>query len=185
VQVTDFPDRLDRVGVYLEAVSDRVQRQVQIEARLLEVELASDQATTLDWTGVGQTRDREKIMAALAAQGVVHVVAAPRLLVLNNEPAIVKAEGLTIAVTPQVAADGVVTLSVSPIIAAPQMMESDVVARVADGETIVVAGTGRERESREHKNAGTAGGWFGRSTVVTKKHVALVVLLTPRIIPGP
>src|SRR5579872_976294 len=31
IQVTDFPERLDRVSVYLDAVQDRVRRQVQIE----------------------------------------------------------------------------------------------------------------------------------------------------------
>jgi type II secretory pathway component HofQ len=185
VQVTDFPDRLDRIGVYLDAVTDRVQRQVQIEARVVEVELNDEKATTLDWTDLKQTRDSEKVMGALAAQGTVKILAAPRLLVLNNEPAIVKTDGLTIAVTPQISPDAIVTLSLSPIVGAPHAMQSDMVARVADGATIVVAGFGRERETREHKNAGTSGGWFGRSTVVTKKHVELVVLLTPRIVPLP
>jgi Type II secretory pathway, component PulD len=69
VQVTDFPDRLDRIGVYLDAVTDRVQRQVQIEARVVEVELNDEKATTLDWTDLKQTRDSEKVMGALAAQG--------------------------------------------------------------------------------------------------------------------
>ena len=59
------------------------------------------------------------------------------------------------------------------------------IARVGDGETIVVAGFGRERASSEKKSSTTSGGWFGRSTVVTKKHVELVVLLTPRIVPLP
>jgi hypothetical protein len=59
------------------------------------------------------------------------------------------------------------------------------VARVLDGETIVIAGTGLERETRERKNAGNSGGWFGRSTVVTRKHVELVVLVTPRVVPLP
>ena len=59
------------------------------------------------------------------------------------------------------------------------------VARVADGETIVIAGLGRDRETRERKAVGMTGGWFGRATVVTKKHVELVVLLTPRIVPLP
>jgi type II secretory pathway component HofQ len=185
VQVTDFPDRLDRIGVYLDAVTDRVQRQVQIEARVIEVELNDEKATTLDWTDLKQTRDSQKVMGALAAQGTVTVLAAPRLLVLNNEPAIVKTDGLTIAVTPQISPDAIVTLSLSPIVGAPHAMQSDMVARVADGATIVVAGFGRERETREHKNSGSSGGWFGRSTVVTKKHVELVVLLTPRIVPLP
>ena len=31
VQVTDFPERLDRVALYLDTVHDRVHRQVQID----------------------------------------------------------------------------------------------------------------------------------------------------------
>jgi type II secretory pathway component HofQ len=184
VQVTDFPERLDRVGVYLDAVQDRVQRQVEIDARVVEVELSAEH-TGLDWSGLKQTRDRDKVMAALAAQGTVTVLAAPRLVVLNNEPAILKTDAFTVAVTPQITPDAIVTLSLSPIVSAPQAMQSDMVARVTDGETIVVAGIGRERETREHKNGGTSGGWFGRSTVVTKKRVELVVLLTPRVVPQP
>lgn len=185
VQVTDFPERLDRVGAYLEAVSDRVLRQVQIEARVIEVELAGNKAATLDWTGLRQTRDRDQVMAALAAQGTVTILAAPRLVVLNNEPAIVRTEGLTIAVTPHIAEDAVVTLSLSPLVGTPQALQADMIARVSDGETIVVAGFGRDQESREKKSSTTSGGWFGHSTVVTKKHVELVVLLTPRIVPLP
>ena len=185
VQVTDFPERLDRVGAYLEAVSDRVLRQVQIEARVVEVELGGNKAATLDWTGLRQTRDREQVMAALAAQGTVTILAAPRLVVLNNEPAIVRTDGLTIAVTPQIAEDGVVTLSLSPLVGTPQALQADMIARVNDGETIVVAGFGRDQESREKKSSTTSGGWFGHSTVVTKKHIELVVLLTPRIVALP
>ena len=185
VQVTDFPERLDRVGAYLEAVSDRVLRQVQIEARIVEVELGGNKAATLDWTGLRQTRDREQVMAALAAQGAVTILAAPRLVVLNNEPAIVRTEGVTIAVTPHIAEDGVVTLSLSPLVGTPQSLQADMIARVSDGETIVVAGFGRDKESREKKSSTTSGGWFGHSTVVTKKHIELVVLLTPRIVELP
>jgi type II secretory pathway component GspD/PulD (secretin) len=185
VQVTDFPERLDRVGAYLEAVSDRVLRQVQIEARIIEVELGGNKAATLDWTGLRQTRDREQVMAALAAQGAVTILAAPRLVVLNNEPAIVRTEGVTIAVTPHIAEDGVVTLSLSPLVGTPQALQADMIARVGDGETIVVAGFGRDQESREKKSSTTSGGWFGHSTVVTKKHIELVVLLTPRIVALP
>jgi type II secretory pathway component GspD/PulD (secretin) len=112
-------------------------------------------------------------------------LASPRLVVLNNEPAIVKADGLTIAVTPQIAPDGIVTLSLSPLLTTPQVVQSDMVARVADGETIVVAGFGRDRETRERKTTGVTGGWFGRATVITRKHVELVVLLTPRIVTQP
>src|SRR5205085_6654371 len=52
IQVTDFPERLDRVSVYLDAVQDRVQRQVQIDARAVEVELGDEHAQGIDWTAV-------------------------------------------------------------------------------------------------------------------------------------
>ena len=185
VQVTDFPERLERIGMYLDAVQDRVQRQVQIEARVVEVELNDEKATALDWTALRQTRDAVKVMAALTAQGKVTTLASPRLVVMNNEPAIVKADGLTIAVTPQIASEAIVTLSLSPLVASPQAAQADMVGRVADGETVVVAGFGRERETKERKTGGRTGGWFGRTTVVTKTHVELVVLLTPRILPLP
>jgi type II secretory pathway component GspD/PulD (secretin) len=185
VQVMDTRERLDRVGLYLDAVQDRVQRQVQIEARVLEIELNDEKATSLDWTGLRQTRDAEKVMAALSAQGTVKLLANPRLQVLNNEPGIVKTDVVTLSVTPEISPDGIVTLGLAPLVPGPQTLQADMVARVADGETIVIAGVGRDRETRERKNAGITGGWFGRSTVVTRKHVELVVLLTPRIVPLP
>jgi type II secretory pathway component HofQ len=185
VQVTDFRERLDRVSVYLDAVQDRVQRQVQVEARVLEVELNDEKATALDWSSLRTARDMDKVMAALNAQGTVKQLAGPRLSMLNNEPGIVRTDAITLSVTPQISSDSIITLALSPMLASPQPLASDMVARVADGETIVIAGLGREFETRERKNVGITGGWFGRATVVTKKHVELVVLLTPRIVPLP
>ena len=185
VQITDFRERLDRVSVYLDAVQDRVQRQVQIEARVLEVELNDEKAVALDWSALRTARDMDKVLEALNAQGTVKVLATPRLSTLNNEPGIVKTDAITLSVTPQISPDSIITLAVSPMLASPQPIASDTVARVADGETVVIAGLGRDRETRERKAVGITGGWFGRATVVTKKHVELVVLLTPRIVPLP
>ena len=173
VQVTDTRERLDRVGVYLDAVHDRVQRQVQIEARVLEIELNDEKATGLDWTGLRQTRDAERLLAALNAQGVIRTLADPRVQVLNNEAGIVKTDAITISVTPQISPDSVVTLALTPVVAAASSLQADMVARVADGDTIVIAGFGHERETRDQKK------------VVTRKHVETVVLLTPRIVPLP
>ena len=206
LQVTDFPERLDRVAVYLETVQDRVQRQVQIEARVLEVEPNDEKAAGIDWSAVSaelaaartpaerasprraltalRITDAQTLIDRLAAQGKVTVVAAPRLLTLNNEPSIVHTETLTFTVTPQIASDSVLTLSFTPIVKAAAEVESDMIARVADGETLVVSGFTRDREIREKKNVGIGGGWFGRGTVVTHKHVELVILLTPTIVSG-
>ena len=182
LQVTDFPERLDRIGVYLDAVHDRVHREVQIDARVVEVELTDEKATSLDWTALSQARDLTKVMAALSAQGKVTILASPRLFALNNEPAIVKTDSFTLSVTPQIATDAVIMLSLSPILSTPAPNASDTLARVGDGQTIVISGLSREREIKERKNAGTKGGWFGRATVVTKKRVELVILLTPKIL---
>jgi type II secretory pathway component HofQ len=207
LQVTDFPERLDRVAVYLDAVQDRVHRQAQIDARVIEVELNDEKASGIDWTIVAaqlngeqpggarpavrpsltglRVTDISRLLALLATQGKVVVVANPRLLTLNNEPAIVRTEALTFSVTPQIADSSAVTLSLSPIVQAPAVAEADLLARVADGETLVISGFTRDRETRERKTVGvTGGGWFGRATVVTRKRVELVVLLTPTIVAG-
>ncbi len=224
LQVTDFPERLDRVANYLDAVSDRVHRQVEIDARVLEIELKDPNAQSLDLaaltagvvprTGAAASRQMvsglgpgevTRFLAALAEQGAVSLLANPRILALNNEPAIVRGtmrggeeieEGVTLAVTPQISSEGAIMLSLSPIVSlraadakdkTPAVMairETDTLARVADGATIVLAGFTREHDTRERQAAGIKGGWFGRSTVVTKKRIELVIMLTPRIVSG-
>lgn len=227
LQVSDFPERLERVSLYLDAVHDRVHRQVQIDARVIEVELNDPDTQSLDWQLLAQSSaqtagvpgssrpainglrvsDVSRFMTALAAQGVVSILANPRILVLNNEPAVVRAGSngagargstqssepdVTLAVTPQIAEDGVIMLSMSPTVSLHTVdpegklptvsvyREADTLARVADGETIVIAGFRRDREIRERR-VGVTGGWFGRSTVVTRKRIELMILLTPRI----
>ncbi len=206
LQVTDFPERLDRVSIYLDSVQDRVHRQIQLDARVIEVEPTDEKAAGVDWSVIAaqltgtqtpgqraaphpsltglRVTDLPTLLELLATQGKVAVVATPRLLTLNNEPSIVRTDAITLSVTPQISSDGVVTLSLSPILKSPVSIESDMLARVADGETLVVSGLTRDREVRERRNVGISGGWFGRGTVVTHKHVELVILLTPKIVPG-
>jgi type II secretory pathway component GspD/PulD (secretin) len=206
LQVTDFPERLDRVSLYLEAVQDRVHRQVQIDARVIEIEPSDEKATGVDWTVLaaqlsgGETQaqraaprrtltglrvtDVARLVSLLEAQGKVATLATPRMLTMNNEPSIVRTDTLVFSVTPQIAADAIVTLSVSPIVKAPAVAEADMLARVADGETLVISGFTRDREIRERKALGVRGGWFGRGTVITRKRVEIVILLTPRIVTG-
>jgi type II secretory pathway component HofQ len=204
LQVTDFPERLDRVGDYLDAVEGRVQRQVEFDARIVEVELKDATATGVDWslitagmsggstptaasparrslTGLRVT-DVSRFISLLGDQGKVATLQSNRMVTLNNEPAIVRSETLTLSVTPQIAPDGVVMLSLTPMLKAPALAESDTLARVADGETLVIAGFTRNREVRERTNQGLRGGWFGRGTVVTQKRVELLILLTPKIL---
>jgi type II secretory pathway component GspD/PulD (secretin) len=206
LQVTDFPERLDRVAIYLDTVQDRVHRQVQIDARVIEVEPTDAKAPGIDWAGVAakmsgaatadvpvatrqtmnglRVTDVAKLLGLLGEQGTVTVVANPRLMTLNNEPSIVRTEAMSFSVTPQISGDSVLTLSLTPIVKSPTLIESDMIARVIDGETLVISGFTRDREVKERKAVGISGGWFGRGTVMTHKRVELVILLTAKIIAG-
>src|SRR5262249_40414087 len=148
LQVTDFTERLDRIAVYLEAVNDRVHRQVQLDALVVEVELTDPKANGLDWSVVAaqlrgtmtaaeraaphpsptglRVTDTSKLLSLLAAQGAVTTIAMPSLLAMNNEPAIVRTDALTISVTPQIGTDGALMLNVTPILNLPAPRESDV-----------------------------------------------------------
>ena len=203
LQVTDFPERLDRIAAYLEAVEGRIHRQVELDAQIVEVELNDANATGVDWrviaaalaagppapaaagrrslTGLRVT-DLSRFMSLLGEQGKVGTLHSARLTTLHNEPAIVRSDALTLSVTPQIAPDGVIMLSLTPMMKAPAVAESDTLARVADGETLVISGFTRSREVRERTNQGVRGGWFGRRTVVTQKRVELLILLTPKIL---
>jgi MSHA biogenesis protein MshL len=206
LQVTDFPERLDRIAIYLDTVQDRVHRQVQIDARVIEVEPTDAKASGIDWAALAgkmsgaptadmpmatrrtmnglRVTDVGRLLTLLAEQGGVTVVASPRVLTLNNEPSIVRTDAMSFSVTPQISEDSIVTLSLTPIVTSPAIVEADLLARVADGETLVVSGFTRDREVREKKAVGIGGGWFGRGTVVTHKRVELVILLTAKIVAG-
>jgi type II secretory pathway component HofQ len=127
--VTDFPERLERVGLYLETLHTRSARQVRLEALIFEVTMKD--ATAIDWRLVreklglpgnapeaGIAADPRALRSALASQGEIRDLWAPEVTTLNNEPAMVHVStpgstALTMTVLPQISADGFVQLSVS------------------------------------------------------------------------
>jgi type II secretory pathway component GspD/PulD (secretin) len=163
VQVTDYPERLDRVGVYLEALQARSTRQVRLQARVVEVTLRD--ASAIDWGAVrarlglpretsaaGLAVDPAALQSALAEQGDVRVLSAPEVTTLNNEPAFLRTgtpglSALTMTVVPQIGSDGIVQLSVAQAWEEQQAGEklphtatADTVTRVTDGSTVLIAG---------------------------------------------
>jgi len=198
LQVTDTPGRIARVEQYLEAAMLRATRQVQIEARVIEIELRDEYSAGIDWravmsgvAGAGTSLQTPAatseglalalkpggftaLMNALAAQGTVNVLSSPLITAMNNQAAVMRldtrdpqtlAEGMTLNVTPQIGADGVIHLSLNSIIGA---READTLVRVRQGETIVIAGWMQDRVSTE---AGTT----------TRRKTDLVILLTPTV----
>ena len=167
LQVTDYPDRLDQVRLYVEAVEQRATRQVDLQAWVVEVALDASHAAGLDWSGVagrssgGVTvtgTSARALLSALAGQGAVNVLATPRVSAMNNEPAVMRADGITLTVTPQIAADGFVQMSITPSVAdrddappaggaapRPGVREADTFVRVRAGETVVISGLMRQR----------------------------------------
>jgi type IVB pilus formation R64 PilN family outer membrane protein len=238
LQATDFPERLDRVRLYLEAVQARLHREVEIQARVLEIELKPELASGIDWNAalqkVSSTRfgaagspaagstavlrllraDLETLLLALAEQGTVSTLAAPRVVTMNNEPALMRvgtdevffaaaanaaepravSTGLTLAVVPQIAADGIVVLSLAPSLVsktgdarsrdgerAPvvDVRAADTIVRVLEGETVVLSGMLRDREFTIVPEG--LAGLFRRGEKRRAK-TELVVLLTPTVV---
>ena len=115
LQVSDRASRLDLVEQYLETVMTRVTRQVQIEAKIIEVELRDEFSAGINWrtvfgslensATVSQTLapattggftlalnvgDFTALLNAFATQGKVNVLSSPRVTAMNNEPAIMR-----------------------------------------------------------------------------------------------
>jgi type II secretory pathway component GspD/PulD (secretin) len=127
--VSDFPERLDRVGLYVEMLQANRARQVRLEARVFEVTLRG--APSIDWGLVrqklgaqpgapeaGMAADPLALRTALAAQGDIQDLWAPEVTTMNNEPAMMHisnpgSSSLTMTVVPQISAEGIVQLSIS------------------------------------------------------------------------
>jgi MSHA biogenesis protein MshL len=108
VHVTDFPERLDQVGVYLETMQLRATRQVRLDAQLLSVALWPGGGASIDWatpalkkaavvratSGNGpvglSVTNLDALTKALAEQGTVTTIASPHIVAMNNEPAVVR-----------------------------------------------------------------------------------------------
>jgi type II secretory pathway component GspD/PulD (secretin) len=208
--VSDFPERLARVGQYLETLHSRSARQVRLEARVFEVMLR--EAPGIDWRAVreklglprntpeaGIAADPLALRSALAAQGDIRDLWAPDVTALNNEPAMVHistagSSSLTMTVVPQISADGIVQLSISHaweehdgdqkqgLLKSTPVMRvtgADTVARVMDGNTVMIAGLLRPRDIATP--ASGVSGVFGASQK-QKGHAELVVLLRPTVV---
>lgn len=254
LRVSDYPDRLDRIGLYLEAVQVRALRQVQLQADVIEVDLDERHQRGVDWLEVlasagesvsvtqplahsggsgGATlaaniRDRRGLLDALATQGTVNVLASPRVVAMHNEPAFMRVgtqdvffvrtsqvdaatgrvvqttvtpqpitEGILLTVTPQIAGDGTVQMSISPSIsertgqATSQLgdtvpivsiREADTLVRTRENETLVMSGLMQTRASRGSEP--TLKGLFRRDEPAARK-VDLVILLRANVVaPG-
>ena len=128
--------------------------------------------------------------ARIPGRSYAAVARLPRLVAMNNEPAVMRIgpDGLTLSITSQISADGLVHMNVSPKIATGArpgpsastgtVIEVDTAVRVRGGDTVVIAGLIREEpETATGSSHGTDGGKDRRTS-----RTELVVLLTPTVV---
>ena len=132
IVVKAFPEDLLRVANYLEEVEGSVQRQVFIQARIIQVALRDEYKTGIDWTRISalknpdqgknpssgnenqQTRgvlsgdaQMDQMLATLSLQGDVSIIASPRIAALNNQRAVIKVATEDAVFVPSKASPGV------------------------------------------------------------------------------
>lgn len=260
LQVIDFPENQRRIEFYLESVMRRVQRQVLIEAKVLEIELRDEFSAGINWNMIlgsatgnniraGQTLapstaggftiglalgNLTALVSAFETQGKVTVLSSPRVTAMNNEPALMRAgtqdvffvtttqidpqtgqilqsavipqtitQGVVLSVTPQISADGIIHMSISPSVTERtgqatsrlgdtvpiiSVRETDTVVRAHEGETVVIAGLMQERINNDVSKVPILGSLPGigaafRRTQKSTRKTELVILLSATIVP--
>ena len=178
IQVTDWYHRVNEIDHFIHTVHKALYRQVEIEARIYEVNLNDDFSLGIDWSKINfygtsgnvalsniitapfggfiakaatttisfADGSFDGVLKALREQGDLRVVSQPRVVTLNNQPALIKVAtddafftqtilqgtsgtgnivteqarsvtvGLVLSVTPQISDDGWIMLDVTPII---------------------------------------------------------------------
>jgi hypothetical protein len=114
ISVNDYPEQLDRVGAYVEALSSRSLRQVRVQARLVD---AVTRTTVSIPEVVGM--NNEPVVLRSGERGGI---------------------AFSLTVVPQIAVDDSIQLSVSPTWTdgTARAGASDVVSRIRSGATLVV-----------------------------------------------
>ena len=114
--VTGTKKQLDRVSKYISTMMKRLHKQILIDAKIIEVDYNNNQTTGIDWSKfqakfsgkgdgskgkniintlqnpnylIGYNFDMAGLLNFLKTQGKVNVVSNPRILTLNNQPAII------------------------------------------------------------------------------------------------
>jgi MSHA biogenesis protein MshL len=174
------------------------------------------------------------VLSAFSEQGNATVLSSPSVITMNNQPAVMNAGtqeaffttttqrdpqgvitqatvtpqlinvGVVLSVTPQISADGIITLSLNPSVTEhtgnatsrlgdvfPILSQrtTDTIVQVRDGETIVIAGLMQDKINTSNSSVPVLGslpliGGAFRSTTKSKTKTDLVIMLTPTLM-GP
>ncbi len=181
-----------------------------------------------------RTNVLDGVLDALSTQGNVKVLSSPRLSVLNNQSAVITVgreipylqwqaqnsgdeqtvivpevvtanTGISLGITPQIDADGVITLHIIPVVSelseyktfsynnntfdvpVINTRQTDTIVRVDDGKTIIIGGLITEIDSNNSSQVPLVGdipllGNLFRRQKDIDERVELVVMLTPTVV---
>ena len=112
ILATDFPQNLARMAQFLESIEGSAQRQVMIQAKIIEVTLSDEYQMGLNWVALkvgdfpilSQTinppgkifqigisdRTFSALLDAMSKQGKIDILSSPKVSALNNQPAVIK-----------------------------------------------------------------------------------------------
>lgn len=254
ITVADYRQNLRQVGRFLDRVKAQLGRQVEIESQIVEISLTKGREFGIDWSFVRgdfaaqiveRTADRVltatfdsahlgAVLKAIREARDVQVKTAPRVLAMNNQPALVVlgeeevffetvetvdpetgrilrtstvprsvTVGVSLSVLANIGENGEITMDVNPRITekvdekvgpdgtvAPvlSVREASTIARVRDGETMMIGGLITERRLRTETGAPLLSTIpvLGNALFTThrdeRRNVEMVIFLTPRIV---
>jgi MSHA biogenesis protein MshL len=276
ILVRDSHRNIEMIADYLNAVTNSVVRQIDLEVEIYEVALSDSFQLGINWQqissrvdssfntipgqlGLGsgggliiqnpvygtapgapgiqvrhQRGDFSAVLDALKQQGKLKIVSKPRLRTLNNQPAVVRVGqdipiftrqvtqspgsppvitttetvtnitvGTVLSITPQVAADGRITLDITPAVSRLVRMEfsasndtsapvidirqASSIVRVRDGSTIVMGGLVQDSAATTKRKIPLLGdipllGKAFTGKYETSERTELIFFLTPRIV---
>lgn len=114
ILVTDFPQNLATIAEFLETIEGSAQRQVMIQARIIEVTLSDQYQMGIDWSAIAKSSslrgtftqllspatgifqigisdsDLSFLLDAMSKQGKMDILSSPKVSTLNNQPAVIK-----------------------------------------------------------------------------------------------
>ena len=278
IQITDLHSRVSEIAQYIGDINQAIHRQVEIDVRIVEVELNDDFSLGIDWSlitsaassgvqanlgitniitqplgGFGallpsvslnlfQTDNQinfDSLITALSEQGEVNVVSQPKIRTLNNQSAMIKVgtdrtffirsvttdftsagstsfvedvpsvvtEGIVMALTPQIAANGWIMMDISPIITRVTSVErvldnngnvtssspnldirqTSSLVRMQNGNTIAIGGLMQNTDSETSRSVPFLGeipllGNFFRGEYKVNRKKELLIFLTANMV---
>jgi len=270
IYMADTPRKISAMVRFLDSLSESLNRQVFIEARIMQVVLSDENKYGIDWTNLGVlfsdsqgrlpdvfefgfngngiiakngTSGFSALLDYLKTQGEVKILSNPHLLVMNRQSALLTVGrqlpyteidgvdrdeetntvtigasirrailGLQLGITPQISADGMITLHIVPTltrvdqevnIAIPtgvnsiqtisnpviDLQELVTMVRVREGQSFVLAGLISKIRNLSEEGLPVLGDmpWLGRlfQHYVSKEESSeLVIFITPYIVDG-